>query len=140
MHAHEDYPFEFRHLGVLFVCDRQLDGLFSMDDFEHFALWIQLNLSSVQMYEFKSQLQARTVARVIEVLEKREGEATIVAWFMKMLIADKPTRLIRGSTYIKIEAIKLLYEILSVKIMSDLDIQSFFFLVKRSAESLGFPV
>lgn len=134
MHAHEDYPFDFRHLGVLFVCDRQLDGLFSMDDFEHFALWIQLNLSSVQMYEFKSQLQARTVARVIEVLEKREGEATIVAWFMRMLIADKPTRLIRGSTYIKIEAIKLLYEILSVKIMSDLDIQSFFFLVKRSAE------
>ena len=65
VHAHEDYPFEFRHLGVLFVCDRQLDGLFSMDDFEHFALWIQLNLSSVQMYEFKSQLQARTVARVI---------------------------------------------------------------------------
>jgi len=105
-----------------------------MDDFEHFALWIQLNLSSVQMYEFKSQLQARTVARVIEVLEKREGEATIVAWFMRMLIADKPTRLIRGSTYIKIEALKLLYEILSVKIMSDLDIQSFFFLVKRSAE------
>jgi hypothetical protein len=134
VHAHEDYPFDFRHLGVLFVCDRQLDGLFSMDDFEHFALWIQLNLSSVQMYEFKSQLQARTVARVIEVLEKREGEATIVAWFMRMLIADKPTRLIRGSTYIKIEAIKLLYEILSVKIMSDLDIQSFFFLVKRSAE------
>ena len=53
---------------------------------------------------------------------------------MKMLIVDKPTRIIRGSTYVKIEAIKLLYEILSVKIMSDLDIQSFFFLVKRSAE------
>jgi hypothetical protein len=57
-----------------------------------------------------------------------------------MLLADKPTRLIRGSTYVKIEAIKLLYEILSVKMMSDLDIQSFFFLVKRSAEELGFPV
>lgn len=57
-----------------------------------------------------------------------------------MLVADKPTRVIKGSTYIKIEAIKLLYEILSVKIMSDLDIQSFFFLVKRSAEELGFPV
>lgn len=59
---------------------------------------------------------------------------------MRMLLADKPTRLIRGSTYVKIEAIKMLYEILSVKMMSDLDIQSFFFLVKRSAEELGFPV
>jgi hypothetical protein len=60
--------------------------------------------------------------------------------FMRMLLADKPPRLIRGSSYVKIEAIKLLYEILSIKIMSDLDIQSFFFLVKRSAEELGFPV
>lgn len=50
-----------------------------------------------------------------------------------MLLADKPPRVIRGSNYVKIEAIKLLYEILSIKIMSDLDIQSFFFLVKRSA-------
>jgi len=22
IHSHEDYPFEFRHLGILFVCDR----------------------------------------------------------------------------------------------------------------------
>jgi dihydroorotate dehydrogenase len=80
VHPHEDYPFDFRHLGVLFVCDRQLDGVFSLEDFEHFALWIQLNLSSVQMYEFKSQLQARTVAKVIETLERREGESTVVGW------------------------------------------------------------
>lgn len=56
-----------------------------------------------------------------------------VMQFMRMLLADKPPRVIRGSNYVKIEAIKLLYEILSIKIMSDLDIQSFFFLVKRSA-------
>lgn len=80
MHPHEDYPFDFRHLGVLFVCDKQLDGVFSMEDFEHFALWVQLNLSSVQMYEFKSQLQARTVARIIETLERRDGEAAVVGW------------------------------------------------------------
>lgn len=68
VHAHEDFPFDFRHLGILFVCDRELDGLFSFEDCEHFALWIQLNLASVQMYEFRSQLQARTVARIIETL------------------------------------------------------------------------
>lgn len=22
VHSHEDYPFEFRHLGILFVCDK----------------------------------------------------------------------------------------------------------------------
>ena len=68
IHSHEDYPFEFRHLGILFVCDRELDGLFSLDNLEYFAAWIQLNLCSVQMYEFKSQLQAKTVSRIIETL------------------------------------------------------------------------
>jgi hypothetical protein len=80
IHSHDDYPFEFRHLGILFVCDKELDGLFSFENFEHFALWIQLNLASVQMYEFKSQLQARTVARIIETLDKKEGEASIISW------------------------------------------------------------
>jgi hypothetical protein len=65
LHSHEDYPFDFRHLGILFVCDRNLDGVFSMGDLEYLASWIQINLVSVQMYEFKSQLQARTVSRII---------------------------------------------------------------------------
>lgn len=50
-----------------------------------------------------------------------------------MLLADKPNRIIRGNTYIKIDAIKLIYEILNIKIMNDIDIQTFFFLIKKSA-------
>jgi hypothetical protein len=42
-----------------------MDGKFTMDDFEHFALWIQINLVSVQMYEFKSQLQGRATEKLI---------------------------------------------------------------------------
>lgn len=51
-----------------------------------------------------------------------------------MLLADKPNKVIKGNTYIKIEAIKLIYEILNIKMMNDLDIQSFFFLIKKSSE------
>lgn len=80
IHPHEDFPFDFRHFGILFVCDRELDGLFSFDNFEHFALWIQLNLVSVQMYEFKSQLQARTVAQIIDYLNRKDGESALVSW------------------------------------------------------------
>jgi hypothetical protein len=57
-----------------------------------------------------------------------------------MLLADMPSKSIKGSTYIKIEAIKLIYEILNVKMMNDLDIQSFFFLIKKSSEEMGFQV
>lgn len=46
----EDFPFDFRHLGILYVCDHDLDGVFSMKDFEMFALWVQINLPSIQMY------------------------------------------------------------------------------------------
>ena len=52
---------------------------------------------------------------------------------MRMLMADKEHKQIQGSTYIKIEAIKLIYEIFNVKVMSDMDIQTFFYLVKRSS-------
>ena len=68
IHSHEDYPFDFRHLGILFVCDKDKDGIFTVEDLEYLALWIQLNLVAVQMYEFKSQLQARTVSKIIDTL------------------------------------------------------------------------
>lgn len=92
------------------------------------------------MYEFKSQLQARTVAQIIDYLNRKEGESALVSWFIRMLLADKPNRIIRGNNYIKIDAIKLIYEILNIKIMNDIDIQTFFFLIKKSAEEMGFPV
>lgn len=57
-----------------------------------------------------------------------------------MLVADKESRLIGGCTYIKIECVKLIYEVLNVKMMSDLDIQSFFNLLKKSSEDLGFAI
>jgi hypothetical protein len=32
------------------------------------------------MYEFKSQLQARTVSKIIDTLEKKDGENIIINW------------------------------------------------------------
>ena len=60
--------------------------------------------------------------------------------FIKMLLSDKPSKKISSNTYIKIESIKLVYEIFNVKVMSDLDIQAFFYLVKRSSEEMGFLI
>lgn len=51
-----------------------MDGVFNMEDFEMFALWIQINMPSIQMYEFQAQLQARTVAKLIDDIDKKDGE------------------------------------------------------------------
>lgn len=76
----EDFPFEFAHLSILYTCDYDHDGVFSVQDLEYFALWVQVNMPGIQMYEFKAQLQARTVATMIEDIEKKQGEDELVAW------------------------------------------------------------
>jgi hypothetical protein len=59
----EEFPFPFnpQHVGILFKCDKTLDGVYTMDDLCSFALWIQQRLQGVQMYEFRAQLQAETM-------------------------------------------------------------------------------
>lgn len=52
---------------------------------------------------------------------------------MRLLLGQGRTKSIRNGTYIRIENIKLIYEALNVKMMSDIDIQSFFLLVKRAS-------
>lgn len=76
----DDFPFDFRHLGILFICDQTHDGIFTLKDFEHFALWIQINLSSIQKYQFRAHLQAKTVTKMIEIIEKKDGENLLITW------------------------------------------------------------
>lgn len=78
----EDFPFEFLHLGVLYICDYDHDGVFTIEDLEKFALWVQINLPSVQMYEFQAQLQSRALAKMIEDMDKKDGEAEILVWVL----------------------------------------------------------
>lgn len=84
----EDYPFDFRHIGILYVCDHDLDGVFSLKDFEMFALWVQINMHSIQMYEFQAQLQAKTVAKMIEDIEKKDGESDLIVWVLLWLLSS----------------------------------------------------
>ena len=60
--------------------------------------------------------------------------------FMRMLVGQNGSRAMRGGNYLRIECVKLLYEALNVKVMSDMDIQSFFLLLKKASEEMGRPV
>lgn len=57
-----------------------------------------------------------------------------------MLLEGHPRRKIDGQFYIIIDAIKTIYEVFNVQIMADMDIQSFFYLVKKSSEEMGFKI
>lgn len=53
------------------------------------------------------------------------------------MIEDGTTKTINNIPYVKIECIKIIYEIFNVKMMTEMDIQSFFYLIKKSSEDLG---
>lgn len=78
----EDFPFPFvaQHVGVLFKCDRELDGVYTMDDLRSFALWIQQKLQGVQTYEFRAQLQAEAMDCMLEMLFSPNGERKLLDW------------------------------------------------------------
>lgn len=57
-----------------------------------------------------------------------------------MLLESHRRKKIEGQFYIIIDGIKTIYEVFNVQMMTDMDIQSFFYLVKRSSEEMGFKI
>ena len=60
--------------------------------------------------------------------------------FLRLLLGHGYSKTLKNGTYIRIECIKLIYEALNVKMMSEMDIQSFFMLIKKASEELGYPI
>ena len=59
---------------------------------------------------------------------------------MTMLTKNHRTKIIKEILYIQIDAVKTVYQVFNVQLMSDMDIQSFFYLVKRGAEDIGYNI
>jgi hypothetical protein len=57
-----------------------------------------------------------------------------------MLLESHRRKKLDNQYYIIIDAIKTIYEVFNVQMMTDMDIQSFFYLVKRSSEEMGFKI
>ena len=53
--------------------------------------------------------------------------------FLRMLMEGNRKKKVQGQTYIIIDSIKTIYEVFNVQMMSDMDIQSFFGLLKKSS-------
>ena len=58
---------------------------------------------------------------------------TNIQQFLRMLMEGNRKKKVQGQTYIIIDSIKTIYEVFNVQMMSDMDIQSFFGLLKKSS-------
>lgn len=138
----EDFQFPFvpQHVGVLFKCDRELDGVYTMEDLRSFALWIQQKLQGVQTYEFRAQLQAEAMDCLLETLFSSGGEKKLLDWFSRLLLRDRHCINVQSQLYVRMEQLRVLYDIFNVKLMHDMEIQPFFSLTRRASEEMGMKI
>eukprot|EP00347_Sterkiella_histriomuscorum_P012640 403367795 len=115
----EDYPFNFHHLGNLFMMDANKDGRFSHDDLMHFATVSIKEVKKYKQHEINSQLQAFcTLQMWQQVCGDESKESDFVGW-------------------LRAETIKALYEILNVRQTHNIEFQSFFALMQQTGEEMG---
>jgi hypothetical protein len=59
---------------------------------------------------------------------------------MRLLIRDNHCLNIQTQLYVRMEQLRVLYDIFNIKIMNDMDIQTFFNLVKVASEEMGLKI
>lgn len=92
------------------------------------------------MYEFRAQLQAETMDSFLQALFEKGGEKRLLEWFMRVLTRDNHVMMVQSMVYLRVEQLRVLYDIFNLKTMNDMDIQSFFYLATRAAEEEGYKI
>lgn len=135
----DDYPFTFAHIGNLFVLDENQDGRVNQQEILNFAMFCNKNLKNYKTYEFQSQLQAATTYELWKFIKSNEKEniEDIVAWIGRLLYENEEVSYFQNKPeipFIKIDTLKLLYEIFNLKAMNGMDIQNFIDLLQQCGE------
>lgn len=140
LQSQEDYPFTYAHIGNLFVLDQDKDGRVTLDEIYNFCFFIIKHLKNIKTYEFQSQLQAYTTLETWQVIKTTEGENDLVAWIGRLLYENEEVSYFENKpsvAFIKVDTVKLLYEVFNLKVMNGMDIQRFFDLLQQVGEELG---
>lgn len=64
----------------------------------------------------------------------------LVIKFRRVLLGGHRCQQRQGRVFITIDAVKTIYEVFNVQVMTGMDIQSFFYMVKKAAEEMGHPI
>jgi len=136
----EDIQLNFGHLGNLFNIDADKDGRFSLEDFQKFAVVAIDRVRKCKPHEIQSQLQAFCTLNMYSAVKTKEQEDDFVAWVGRILYEDQPVanfEEVPGISFIKSDTIKVIYEILNVRVTHNLEFQQFLDLLQQSAEEEG---
>jgi len=127
------------HLGTLFVIDKRLTGRFYENDILEFArTYASQALRNGSKEDFQSKFQAYCTLKMWNEISKPEGSDIFVEWFSK-LFTENPNYIQKfkhhqDSVFLTSDAIKKMYQILSIKNYYGGDFRSFLDLMQRSAE------
>ncbi|KYQ88846.1 hypothetical protein DLAC_10648 [Tieghemostelium lacteum] len=127
------------HLGTLFVIDKKLTGRFYEEDILEFAkIYASQELLNGRKDDFKSKFQAYCTLKMWNEISKSDGLDLFVEWFCKLL-TENPNNIQTfkqhpDTIFLTIDAIKKMYQILSIKSYYGGDFRSFLDLMQRTAE------
>ncbi|KAF2072075.1 hypothetical protein CYY_006617 [Polysphondylium violaceum] len=127
------------HLGTLFVIDKNLTGRFYEADILYFTrTYASQALGSSGKDDFQSKFQAYCTLKMWNKISEHDGATTFVEWFSK-LFTESPNYIQSfphhpNSVFLTSDAIKKMYQILSIKNYYGGDFRSFLDLMQRSAE------
>ena len=116
------------------------DGRFCLEELYNFAKFCGKKLKNLKTYEFQSQLQAASTMVLWQSVRTEEGENDFVAWVGRLLYENEEVVYFPSNhevAFIKIESVKLIYEIFDVKTMNGMDIQAFIDLLHQCGEEAG---
>jgi hypothetical protein len=132
------------HIPTLFFLDSDKDGLFTLEDFVNLSFIYAEKGEVFKKYEFRSQLQAHFTLRMWKQVCSKEGEQIFENWIKVMLLAtqknmDESEGDINPDPekYVDHNTMRVLYEILNVKLTHGIDFQSFFDLLYLVSENMG---
>jgi hypothetical protein len=59
---------------------------------------------------------------------------------MRLLTRDNHFLMIQNMVYLRVEQLRVLYDVFNLKTMNDMETQSFFYLATRAAEEEGYKI
>jgi len=132
----EKYPVNFTHIGNLFVLDEDRDGRVTLEKLENYAHMCLQHSNSFKDYEFQYQIQAQCTLILFKQIEEN-GVEDLTAWIGRLLYENTEVYYedtLPNVAFVRIETVKLLYDIMDMKLLGGFTLQSFFNLLQQSAE------
>ena len=135
----EDFNIKVSHIGNLYILDADKDGRFSLEEIYRFAEYCRDESSNFKGYEFNFQLQAQSTIKMWNSLQK-SSEDDFSAWIGRLLYENAGVHYFEkvspGVPFVNIESVKLLFDVMDMKILKTFTLQDFFNLLQHAAEEM----